>query len=249
MLPIKIHAVSRLASVTRSNFATYRDFNGHLRVPVFLYNEVMNFIDTLLCEVDAGLRNVFSKPVASRRMPGEQFAASVPDSTAEATESMRLMRVNHVGEICAQALYQGQLAFARDPNTRAVLTHAAGEERDHLAWCATRIDELGGRTSLLSPLFYAGAWSMGVVSSLAGDRWSMGFLVETERQVEAHLDRHLEKLPATDKRTRAVIEQMRADEIEHGNSGMAAGAASLPAPITAAMRATSRVMTATTYWV
>ena len=167
----------------------------------------------------------------------------------EAGESMRLMRVNHVGEVCAQALYQGQLAFARDVKTRAVLIHAASEERDHLAWCAARIEELGGRTSLLSPLFYAGAWTMGVASSLAGDKWSMGFLVETERQVEAHLDRHLEKLPAADSRTRAVIEQMRADEIEHGNTGLAAGAATLPPPVKAAMRATSRVMTATTYWV
>ena len=208
----------------------------------------MNFIDTLLCEVDTGLRNLFATPIASRPMPGgaSTFAA---DNSVEAGESMRLMRVNHVGEVCAQALYQGQLAFARDAKTRAVLIHAASEERDHLAWCAARIEELGGRTSLLSPLFYAGAWTMGVASSLAGDKWSMGFLVETERQVEAHLDRHLEKLPAADSRTRAVIEQMRADEIEHGNTGLAAGATTLPPPVKAAMRATSRVMTATTYWV
>ena len=208
----------------------------------------MNFIDTLLCEVDTGLRNIFATPIASRPMPGGASAPAA-DNLVEAGESIRLMRVNHVGELCAQALYQGQLAFARDAKTRAVLIHAASEERDHLAWCAARIEELGGRTSLLSPLFYAGAWTMGVASSLAGDKWSMGFLVETERQVEAHLDRHLEKLPAADSRTRAVIEQMRADEIEHGNTGLAAGAATLPPPVKAAMRATSRVMTATTYWV
>lgn len=167
----------------------------------------------------------------------------------EAAESMRLMRVNHVGEVCAQALYQGQLAVARDVKTRGILDHAAREERDHLAWCASRVEELGGKTSLLSPLFYAGAWTMGVVSGLAGDKWSMGFLVETERQVEAHLDRHLAALPATDHRTRAIVERMRLDEIEHGNSGEAAGAIPLPLPIKAAMRATSKVMTATTYWV
>jgi ubiquinone biosynthesis monooxygenase Coq7 len=162
---------------------------------------------------------------------------------------MRLMRVNHVGEVCAQALYQGQLAVARDAGVRQVLEHAALEERDHLAWCASRVEELGGRTSLLSPFFYAGAWTMGVVSGLAGDKWSMGFLVETERQVEAHLDQHLSRLSAEDARTRGIVEQMRRDEIEHGNSGEAAGAATLPAPVAAAMRATSRLMTSTTYWV
>ncbi len=209
----------------------------------------MNFIDTLLCEVDAGLRNVFAKPAAARPMPGAELSPMTLDDAAATTESMRLMRVNHVGEICAQALYQGQLAFARDPQTRAVLEHAASEERDHLAWCATRVGELGGRTSLLTPIFYVGAWTMGVASSLAGDQWSMGFLVETERQVEAHLDAHLAKLPANDQRSRAIVLQMRADEIEHGNRGQATGAAALPSAVKAAMRASSRVMTATTYWV
>ena len=182
-------------------------------------------------------------------MPGAELSPMTLDDPAATTESMRLMRVNHVGEICAQALYQGQLVFARDPQARAVLEHAASEERDHLAWCAVRVGELGGRTSLLTPIFYVGAWTMGVASSLAGDKWSMGFLVETERQVEAHLDRHLEKLPAADARTRAVIEQMREDEIQHGNRGLEAGAASLPPPLKAAMRLSSRLMTSTTYWV
>ena len=212
----------------------------------------MNLIDSLICELDAGLRNVFAKPVASRPLPvpvGLIAPETAPMAAVEAAESMRLMRVNHVGEVCAQALYQGQLAVARDVKTRGILDHAAREERDHLAWCASRVEELGGKTSLLSPLFYAGAWTMGVVSGLAGDKWSMGFLVETERQVEAHLDRHLAALPATDHRTRAIVERMRLDEIEHGNSGEAAGAIPLPLPIKAAMRATSKVMTATTYWV
>jgi ubiquinone biosynthesis monooxygenase Coq7 len=156
-------------------------------------------------------------------------------TAVEAIESMRLMRINHVGEVCAQALYQGQLAVARNPQTRAILEHAAREERDHLAWCASRVAELGGKTSLLSPLFYAGAWTMGVVSGLAGDKWSM--------------DQHLAALPVTDYRTRAIVERMRLDEIEHGNSGEAAGAMPLPLPIKVAMRASSRIMTATTYWV
>lgn len=210
----------------------------------------MKLIDSLICELDAGLRNVFAKPVASRPLPvGQGAPETAPMAAADSAESMRLMRVNHVGEVCAQALYQGQLAVARNPQTRAILEHAAREERDHLAWCASRVAELGGKTSLLSPLFYAGAWTMGVVSGLAGDKWSMGFLVETERQVETHLDQHLAALPVTDHRTRAIVERMRLDEIEHGNSGEAAGAMPLPLPIKVAMRASSRIMTATTYWV
>lgn len=210
----------------------------------------MKLIDSLICELDAGLRNVFAKPLASRPLPvGQGAPETAPMAAADSAESMRLMRVNHVGEVCAQALYQGQLAVARNPQTRAILEHAAREERDHLAWCASRVAELGGKTSLLSPLFYAGAWTMGVVSGLAGDKWSMGFLVETERQVETHLDQHLAALPVTDHRTRAIVERMRLDEIEHGNSGEAAGAMPLPLPIKVAMRASSRIMTATTYWV
>ncbi len=210
----------------------------------------MKLIDSLICELDAGLRNVFAKPVASRPLPvGQGAPETAPMAAADSAESMRLMRVNHVGEVCAQALYQGQLAVARNPQTRAILEHAAREERDHLAWCASRVAELGGKTSVLSPLFYAGAWTMGVVSGLAGDKWSMGFLVETERQVETHLDQHLAALPVTDYRTRAIVERMRLDEIEHGNSGEAAGAMPLPLPIKVAMRASSRIMTATTYWV
>jgi 3-demethoxyubiquinol 3-hydroxylase len=210
----------------------------------------MNLVDTLICELDAGLRSVFAKPVASRAMPQPSMpntGASL--SSASAQRSMRLMRVNHVGEVCAQALYQGQLAFVHSAETKRVLEHAVREERDHLAWCAQRVTELGGHTSVLSPLFYAGAWGLGALSSLAGDKWSMGFLVETERQVEAHLDSHLTMLPDEDQQTRTIVEQMRKDEIEHGLQGELAGAASLPAPVTAAMRITSRLMTSTTYWV
>lgn len=212
----------------------------------------MNLVDSLICQLDAGLRTVFAPAPAARAMPtvgSPVLADSNVLAAAEAVESVRLMRVNHVGEVCAQALYQGQLLFARDDKTRELLEHAAKEERDHLAWCQGRITELGGKTSVLSPIFYAGAWALGAASGLAGDKWSMGFLVETERQVEAHLDTHLDKLPINDGKSRAIIAQMREDEISHGNSGEAHGAVTLPAPIKAAMLTTSKVMTATTYWV
>jgi ubiquinone biosynthesis monooxygenase Coq7 len=209
----------------------------------------MNLVDTLISQLDDGLRNVFAPAVAARPLPQAASASEDALEDSEKRLSIGLMRVNHVGEVCAQALYAGQYAVARDPSIREVLKHAASEERDHLAWCAARVEALGGRTSVLSPLFYAGAWSMGVVSGLAGDRWSMGFLVETEKQVEAHLDGHLRSLPSADHASRAIVEQMRADEIEHGNTGKAHGAIDLPLPIRSAMTAASKVMTSTTYWV
>lgn len=210
----------------------------------------MNFVDTLISQIDDGLRNVFAPAVPARPLPRPADRTEAEAlSEAQKRQSIGLMRVNHVGEVCAQALYAGQRAVARDPAIRDVLKHAADEERDHLAWCAARVEALGGRTSVLSPLFYVGAWSMGVVSGLAGDRWSMSFLVETERQVEAHLDGHLRSLPTSDHASRAIVEQMRADEIEHGNTGKAHGAIDLPPPIRGAMAAASKVMTSTTYWV
>jgi ubiquinone biosynthesis monooxygenase Coq7 len=159
------------------------------------------------------------------------------------------MRVNHAGEVCAQALYSGQALVARDARTRNVLETAATEERDHLAWCETRLDELGSRPSFLSPAWFAGSFALGVASGLAGDRWSLGFLVETERQVERHLDGHLRDLPAEDNRSRAVVAQMRDDEIRHGQSGKDAGGVPLPLAVRAAMKATSVVLTRTAYWV
>ncbi len=213
---------------------------------------MLNLVDQLIDQIDASLRTVFAVVPASRPTPrpiAGSDDASFATNRSGTAESVRLMRVNHVGEVCAQALYQGQLLVARDEGTKRVLEDAAREERDHLAWCAGRINELGGRTSLLSPLFYAGAWSLGVVSGLAGDKWSMGFLVETERQVEAHLDTHLEKLPENDLHSRAIVAQMRADEIVHGNSGEAHGGLPLPPQIKAAMRASSKLMTTSTYWV
>jgi len=157
------------------------------------------------------------------------------------------MRVNHVGEVCAQALYQGQALTARDPRARATLEQAAKEEEDHLAWSAERIRELHGRPSLLNPLWYAGAFAIGSLAGAIGERWNLGFLAETERQVEQHLSGHLEELPQQDQRTRVLVEAMRRDEAKHRDTAMRLGAAELPAPARLAMRLASRVMTTIAY--
>jgi len=206
----------------------------------------MNLIDRILCEVDTGLRTLFTAAHAERPFPADEPAAKLAETDQQS--SIRLMRVNHTGEVCAQALYQGQALVARDADTRALLQRAAGEERDHLAWCGRRLDQLGGHTSILNPLFYAGSFAFGVASGLAGDKWSMGFLVETERQVEAHLSQHLARLPEADQSSRDVLEVMREDEIRHGAAGTQHGAAELPPPVKSLMSAFSRLMTRTTYW-
>jgi ubiquinone biosynthesis monooxygenase Coq7 len=157
------------------------------------------------------------------------------------------MRVNHTGEVAAQALYHGQSLFARDPETRGLLQRAAREEADHLAWCEQRIQELGGHTSVLNPLFYAGSFAIGALAAALSDKVSLGFVSETERQVERHLDDHLTKLPNGDSRSRAVLESMKHDEIHHGATARAAGATELPEPVKALMKVASRVMTVTSY--
>jgi ubiquinone biosynthesis monooxygenase Coq7 len=159
------------------------------------------------------------------------------------------MRVNHAGEIAAQGLYHGQALVARTEQTRQLLLEAAKEETDHLAWCATRLQELGSRPSLLDPLWYAGSFVIGAVTALSGDRTSLGLVVETERQVERHLDTHLERLPADDHRSRAILETMRNDEIAHGEHAKDAGGAELPGPLRTAMRHTARVMTHTAHFI
>jgi ubiquinone biosynthesis monooxygenase Coq7 len=159
------------------------------------------------------------------------------------------MRVNHSGEVAAQALYHGQALVARSQATRAMLLDAARAETDHLAWCESRLLELGARPSLLNPLWYAGSFAIGALAALAGDRTSLGFVVETERQVEGHLGEHLGRLPVSDTRSRAILETMRAEEIAHGASAAAAGGQRLPQPVAALMRHTARVMTGTAYWV
>lgn len=159
------------------------------------------------------------------------------------------MRVNHAGEICAQALYQGQALTARKTDVRTKLEHAAQEENDHLAWTATRIEELGARPSYLNPLWYAGSLAIGAFAGMLGDHWSLGFLAETERQVVEHLEGHLSQLPADDDKSRTIVEQMRADEGRHATTALDAGASELPAPAKRVMRLVAKVMTNTSYWI
>ena len=204
-------------------------------------------VDSLLIAADDALRTLSGVAAAAREAPGQTHTG--PTSEAERRLSAGLMRVNHAGEICAQALYSGQALVARDPEVRRALQAAGSEERDHLAWCRARLHELGSRPSLLDPAWYAGSFALGVASGLTGDRWSLGFLAETEAQVEQHLKGHLERLPPDDERSRAILAQMRDDENRHGEAGRALGAAELPAPVKVAMRAFSRVMTRTAYWV
>jgi ubiquinone biosynthesis monooxygenase Coq7 len=203
-----------------------------------------SFIDQLLIRADEALRTLSGSGSAARESPALGEAKG-----GEGEVSAGLMRVNHAGEVCAQALYSGQSLFARDARVRAALEAAAAEERDHLAWCRGRLDELGARPSVLDPFWYAGSFALGVAMGLAGDRWSMGFLAETEAQVERHLEGHLDRLPADDRRSRAVVMQMRDDERRHGSTGWQLGATELPAPVKAAMRIASKVMTRTAYYV
>lgn len=202
--------------------------------------------DRAILEFDRALRTVAGVAHATRGSPG----AAVPDVDLQADErehAAALMRVNHVGEVCAQALYQGQACTARDAAARRALENAAREEEDHLAWSAERIAELGGRPSFLNPLWYAGALAMGAAAGAVGDRWNLAFLAETERQVEEHLSGHLERLPAADQRTRAIVEAMRADEARHRDTAIGLGAIELPAPVRTAMRLASKVMTSVAY--
>jgi len=203
-----------------------------------------SLVDHLLIAADEALRTLSGAASAARASPAREAKAG-----GDPRVSAGLMRVNHTGEICAQALYSGQALFARDDRVRAALQGAAAEERDHLAWCRGRLKELDAQPSALDPLWYAGSFALGVVSGIAGDRWSMGFLAETEAQVERHLEGHLDRLPADDARSRAIVTQMRDDEARHGSMGRALGAAELPLPVKAAMRMASRVMTRTAYYV
>jgi 3-demethoxyubiquinol 3-hydroxylase len=202
-------------------------------------------IDRFLIVADNALRTVSGATHPARPVPGEKDHN--PTEAAARRHVAGLMRVDHAGEVCAQALYAGQSLVAREERVRAALEHAGAEERDHLAWCAERLRELDSHPSFLSPLWYAGSFALGVVSGSAGDRWSMGFLVETERQVEKHIDGHIDQLPADDKRSRAILEQMRDDEIGHANTGRSLGAVELPPPVKGAMRLMARVMTETAY--
>ena len=195
-----------------------------------------------------GYCNVVSNQQKHQGLDAGQPAA-VTLSEVERRQSAALMRVNHAGEIAAQALYHGQALVARSDATRDMLLSAAKEESDHLAWCETRLRELGSRPSVLNPLWYCGSFAIGVLAAVTGDRTSLGFVVETERQVEGHLDEHLMRLPSGDTRSRAILNQMRTDEIGHGASAKAAGGTELPAPIGVLMRNAARVMTTAAYWI
>ena len=202
--------------------------------------------DALILAFDRSLQALVGTATSERPSPAGQ-AVDTGLSESVRRESAALMRVNHCGEICAQALYQGQALASDSPSIKQSLEHAAKEEEDHLAWCEQRIQELGGRTSLLNPLWYAGSLAIGVIAGKMGDGWNLGFLKETERQVEAHLGRHLERLAPEDQRTRAVVSAMQADEASHARTADALGARELPGIIKAAMKAASKVMTTISY--
>ena len=204
-------------------------------------------VDALICGFDRGLRTLFAPAPTSRPVPGsDQPEAEL--TVQERAHVAALMRVNHCGEICAQALYQGQALGSRAQNIRQALEQAGREETEHLAWTERRIEALGGRKSLPNPLWYAGALGMGVLASRCGDAWSLGFLAETERQVEAHLEGHKARLPVADRRSHDMLEQMRVDEASHAETALRLGARELPLPIKTAMRLAARVMTGTAYY-
>ena len=205
-------------------------------------------MDKLINTVDGALRTLFAPPRAARPCP----VVPADESQLNAEERRlagALMRVNHVGEVCAQALYTAQAAATRNPGLRSHFLQAAKEETDHLAWTQTRLDELGARPSLLNPLWYAGAFGLGLLAGRLGDRISLGFVVETEKQVEAHLQDHLERLPQKDHASRAIVVQMKDDEAEHAAQALQAGAAELPGPVKSLMGAAARVMTTTAHYI
>lgn len=203
-------------------------------------------LDRLLAGLERALETVAGAPEAARPSPADAFDEADMDD-AERRHAAGLMRINHTGEVCAQALYDGQAALARSEANRAHLQHAADEETDHLAWCADRLKELDSRPSLLNPLWYAGSYVIGAVAALAGDPVSLGFVVETENQVEAHLEEHLDKLPPQDERSRAVLSQMQADEVRHAHDARVRGGIDLPFPIPGLMQISSMVMKTVAY--
>lgn len=204
--------------------------------------------DRLILAFDRALRTVFGPSRSARPIPGENLPESQLDA-AQRAEAAALMRINHVGEVCAQALYQGQALTARNATSRDALQRAAEEEVDHLAWTERRIAELGGRRSLLNPLWYASSYAIGAVAGIAGDRWNLGFVAETERQVIAHLDSHLKRVSHQDAKSRAILIAMKRDEAKHATTALHMGGSELPLGIRVAMKATAKVMTTASYWV
>ena len=212
------------------------------------FNRRLSPLDRLISAVDQAARTIVAPSTSSRPYPAEGLPENV-QSELDRRHVAGLMRVNHAGEIAAQALYQGQALVAASEATRDSLLEAGKEETDHLAWCERRVRELGGRTSLLSPVWYAGSFAIGAIAGLASDRTSLGFVAETERQVVTHLESHLKQLPAGDERTRAIIEKMSDDESRHGHNAMNAGGITLPTVARTLMRLTAKLMTRTAYWI
>jgi ubiquinone biosynthesis monooxygenase Coq7 len=206
-------------------------------------------LDDILASFQTALSTVFSLPAGTGRADPAEHLPEQQLSEVEKVQSSRLMRVNHVGEVCAQALYEGQALTAKNSAVKLAMRNAAAEEQDHLLWCNSRLHDLGGRASLLNPLWYAGSFVMGAVAGLAGDRRNLGFVKETEEQVEAHLNSHLDLIPGADLKSRAVVEQMKKDERAHADSAADAGAEDLPHPIPWAMRVVAKVMTRTAHWI
>jgi len=205
------------------------------------------FADQVALGFDQALRTVFGKPKVTER---SNPAVDIPEAEMDTSQQQHvagLMRVNHVGEVCAQALYQGQAMTAKLDTVRESMQRAADEENDHLAWCEQRIEELGSHKSLLNPFWYTWSFGLGAAAGLAGDKWSLGFVAETENQVVRHLDEHLAQLPEQDERSRAILEQMKEDEGRHATTALEAGGAELPEPIKQAMKFTSKIMTTTAY--
>jgi 3-demethoxyubiquinol 3-hydroxylase len=205
-------------------------------------------IDQLINTFDTGLRTLFAASTAARPRPDASIDEPALNDKSK-QHAAALMRINHVGEVCAQALYSGQALTSKNPNIVKALAQAAAEETDHLAWCEARINELGGRKSMLNPLWYAGSFTLGAVAGAMGDKWNLGFLAETEKQVSNHLQNHLNQLDETDIKTRTIVEQMQQDEAGHAAEATQLGAAELPAPVKAGMQMVSTIMTKTAYYI
>ena len=204
-------------------------------------------LDRLIIEFDKGLKTLTASAHSVRPYPDAQVQDAAELNAEQKRHAAALMRINHCGEVCAQALYNGQALTAKNPQIKQALAQASKEETEHLAWCEKRIHELGSHTSLLNPLWYAGSFTLGALDGAIGDKWNLGFLAETERQVGAHLDKHLKELPSQDEKSRAILAQMKIDEAHHADTAVHLGAAELPQPIKSAMQQMSKVMTATTY--
>lgn len=208
----------------------------------------MNLIDRVITEFDQGLRTVLAEAQTLRPFP-DRDKSETQLSASEKRHAAALMRINHSGEVCAQALYNGQALTARNPATEAALREASQEETEHLAWCEKRIKELGSHKSFLNPVFYAGSFALGAFAGALGDKWNLGFLAETENQVGKHIEGHLKHLPEQDEKSRAILEQMKIDEAKHATTAITHGGAPLPLPVKLAMKLSSKFMTKTTYWI